>query len=344
MRIPNSIRWRATGRTLGQGGQAAVVEVTDAQHEFEGTFALKGLSSGRPKQAYERFSREVDAIKSIDHPGIIRIVDHSSPDADFRYYVMEHHKDATTLSRLIGTDSNRYYQDPLASLALLADLLSSIGACEQVGVVHRDLSPANILVLPDGSTKIIDFGVCQIEEEEAITLTDEGVGTPNYMAPECESGAAGEVTARADIYSAGKILWSAITNMKAFSREAPVFNDKSMKRIFPDLPSTWHLHHVFEKSVRHDPANRWQLAGDALTAVHHILHLTTAGYPPIEVLEQRCPVCGVGELKRFDRSHLVFHNGLASGYHAKQCDYCGFCLVRNHTLMKESLQKRSQME
>jgi serine/threonine protein kinase len=344
MKIPSDLRWKATGSTLGQGGQATVVAVEDAQNEFEGTYALKGLSSGKPRQAYERFSREVDAIKSIDHLGIIRIVDHSDSSAAFHFYVMEFHEGAKPLSKLIGTDSNPYLKNPLASLALLADLLSAVGACEQVGVVHRDLSPANILVLPDRSIKIIDFGVCQVDETETITLIDEGVGTLNYMAPECESGTTQEITSRADIYSAGKILWSAITNMKAFSREAPVFNQKSMKAIFPDDPMTWHLHNVFEKAIRHEPGARWKCAADALQDVRQIRYLVMSRYPPLELLAERCPLCGVGELTRFHQSHAVFGNPNPRGISAVQCNYCGFCFARNVALVKDLIDKRSELQ
>src|SRR4030043_28214 len=129
MKIPDNLRWEATGKTLGKGGQATVFEVFDKTSGDDKKYALKSLVKGKPKSAYLRFAREIQVIK----------------------------------------------------------------ICEQIvpPVVHRDISPSNILILPDETIKVIDFGLCQIENEDKITLIDEGVGTQNYMSPECESGAEG---------------------------------------------------------------------------------------------------------------------------------------------------------
>lgn len=343
MKIPTSLRWKATGDTLGQGGQATVFAVTDSDDQFKGVFALKALSRGKPAKAYERFAREVDAIYSIHHPAIINIVDHSSPDSDFPFYVMERHEGSRSLKRLLGTDDNPFFKNPRKSLALFLQILSAISACEEREIVHRDLSPANVLVLPDESIKIIDFGLCQLTDAETITLTDEGIGTPNYMAPECESGSSESVTTLADFYSAGKILWSAITNQHAFARETVAFGPKSMHTIFPDDPSTWHLHHAFAKTIRHDKKERWQTSSDALTNTHHIHFLVSAGYPPLELMNERCPLCGVGNLSNFQGSHMVFGNPLAQGISTLQCSYCGFCFARNSAMIRDALNRRSRL-
>jgi serine/threonine protein kinase len=343
MKIPTNLRWKPTNRTLGQGGQAAVVEVKDAEGEFEGTFALKALSPGKPQKAYARFSREIDGIKSVSHPSIIRIVDHADHAAAFHYYVMESPEGATSLKKLLGSPNNPFHRDPPKALSMFIELASAIKACEAVGVVHRDLSPANVLVLRNESIKIIDFGICQLADTGTITLVDEGVGTPNYTAPECESGADEDITAAADIYSAGKLLWSAITNFHAFAREAPVFDAQSMNRIFPDDPRAWHLHHIFENTVRHDLGNRWQSATDAVKAARRVQFLLASGYPPLEFLQDRCPICGVGEVGSFQGSHTVFGNPNPSGIASFQCTYCGFCFPRNMRVAQDNIQKRSQL-
>ena len=226
---------------------------------------------------------------------------------------------------------------------MFTQLLNAMSAYSDAGIVHRDLSPANVLLLPGGAIKIIDFGLCQITERDTITLTDEGVGTPNYLAPECESGSAGEITILADLYSAGKILWSAITGKNAFSRESPAFDPKSMHAMFPDDPTSWHLHHIFEKTIRHMPSDRWQSIDDALTGTHHVRFLVASGYPPLEIVGQRCPLCGHGELSGFQGSHMVHGNPNPSGISSVQCKYCGFCFARNHSLVRDALQHRKQL-
>ncbi len=249
MKIPKESRWEATGDALGEGGQAQVVLVKDKTEEFDGVWAIKILKRRQSSQAYERFSREISAIKKLQHPNIIQIVDHSTPDAEFQFYVMEHIEGAKTLEKIMVSENNPFLGDALRSLDLYEQICSALieYGHSNPKIVHRDLSPANILIKVDGSIKIIDFGLCQIEGHETITLLDEGVGSVNYMAPECESGANEIVSAGADLYSAGKILWSAITGKKAFSREKLVFSGKTMTEIFPESPETWHLHHIFEK-------------------------------------------------------------------------------------------------
>lgn len=344
MKIPSDLRWKSTGRTLGHGGQATVVEVQDTLGEHSGTYALKGLSSGKPAKTYKRFVREIDVLRSISHPGIIQIVDHSIPKSAFHFYVMELIEEAKPLKKLLGTPANPYFNDVLASLSLFVDLLSAIEACEKRSIVHRDLSPSNVLILPDGSPKLIDFGVCQVEDTETITLVDEGVGTQYYTAPECESGfITDEITSRADIYSAGKILWSAITNQHAFAREAPAFGAKSMQSVFPEDPVSWHLHHVFEKTLRHNPNHRWKTAAEALSQVRHIRYVIMAQYPPLELIAEKCPLCGFGNLHSFEHSYQVFGNPNPPGIAAVQCNYCGFCFARSNTVVKENLEARSRL-
>lgn len=173
MKIPESLKWRATGKTLGQGGQATVYEVVDKHNEDGKTYALKVLARGRPQQAYERFHREITALNSINHPFIIRIVEHSEANENFQYFVMEHNPGAVPLARLLGDTANGFYGDALSSLDLFCRLAEVVRACESLTpkVVHRDLSPANVLILPDLSIKVIDFGLCQFEGYLQVRIT-----------------------------------------------------------------------------------------------------------------------------------------------------------------------------
>ena len=88
MKIPDTLKWKATGKTIGQGGQGVVQEVIDKENQDGTKYALKALSKGKPVEAYQRFYREIKAIKEINHPNIIKIIDHSNAGDDFNYYVM----------------------------------------------------------------------------------------------------------------------------------------------------------------------------------------------------------------------------------------------------------------
>lgn len=346
MKIPKELRWQFTGRTIGGGGQAQVREVEDSSGEYTGKYALKTLAKDKPKQAYERFYREIAAIKVLQHPYIIRVVDSSSPEDDFVYYVMELVEGSIPLQSILGLANNRFLSNPVAALDLFHKLTEAIQACENNDpkIVHRDLSPANVLLVPDGTIRIIDFGICQVAGEKAITLIDEGIGTINYMAPECESGATGKIGTHSDLYSAGKILWSAVTGQHAFAREKPAFTTKSMSKFFPNNPDTWHLYHIFAGTIRNDPSARWQTAQDAISGCDRVRRLIAGKYPPIEKIFSHCPVCGVGTLKDFRGSHVVFGNPNPAGIYSSQCDHCGICLAINFERHRNNIKEMESME
>ena len=346
MKIPKECRWKPTGKTLGEGGQAQVEQVEDSQGEHSGKYALKALAKGKPPKAYKRFYLEISAIKSLQHPYIIRVVDSSSSQDGFHYYVMEFVEGAKPMQSVLGSTDNPFLSNPVAALDLFHKLADAILACENNNpkIFHRDLSPANVLLAPDGSIRIIDFGICQIEGGETITLVDEGVGTVNYMAPECESGAAGNVGTHSDLYSAGKILWSAVTGQRAFSREKPAFTTKSMTNVFPNNPDAWHLNHIFTHTIRHDPSNRWRTAVDAVITSEQVRRLILHGYPPMEEIFSRCPVCGIGWLRDFPESIAIFANPNPSGFYSKQCDYCGICMAINGKRLQDYYKKMESME
>ena len=346
MKLPKDLRWEPKGQTLGEGGQAQVQLVTDRKGEFSGAWALKALKRNQSGQAYDRFVREVGAIQSLAHPYIIRIVDCSKTGDDFQFYVMEYIEGAKTLDKTLTAGSNVFHGNPIKALDLFEKICEALFECESCSpkIVHRDLSPANILVCPDGNPKIIDFGLCQLSGNETITLVDEGVGTVNYMAPECESGSEERIAVGADLYSAGKILWSLITGMRVFSRENPAFTSKSMPEIFPEDPSTWHLHHIFEKTIRRDWRKRWGSAKDAVSAARRVKYLISCGYPPLEDILHSCPLCGAGHLDDFEDSHCVFGNPNPQGILSRQCSYCGFCFPVNYKKIRDILNARKEMD
>ncbi len=339
MKIPESLRWKATGKTLGQGGQAQIKEVVDKTADSEHTYALKPLGKNKPEQAFKRFYREIAAIKSADHPYIIKIIDHSKEGDEFNYYVMELIPGAESLKSLIDSGNNPFFRNATKALGLFIKLADAIYYWDsKLSIVHRDLSLANVLVLPDESIKIIDFGLVQIEGAETISLVDEGRGTINYMAPECESGANGEVSGKSDLYSAGKILWSAITGRQAFAREDPIWSAMSLRAIFPDHPMTWHLSPIIEQAIQPElydrplPYESWKLA-------EKILDVVVANYPPIELVGKRCNVCGFGELTT-EHAWKGWGKGPPEGMIYFVCNHCGFYFAQNKSTHERSLNRK----
>ena len=156
MRIPPAIPWRSTGRTLGSGGQGSVRVVTRRDEPDGKEYALKALSNSLSPQARARFRREIEVVRNLDHPAIVPIADYSDPDDEFQYYVMEYCENARPLHEILFSSSNPYHGNVLKSLDLFEQIVSAIGAYEAANlqIVHRDIKPRNILVLPDESTEI----------------------------------------------------------------------------------------------------------------------------------------------------------------------------------------------
>ncbi|KIX15028.1 serine/threonine-protein kinase [Dethiosulfatarculus sandiegensis] len=337
-------KWKL-GNRLGEGGQSHVYLATEKGKENSGSYALKKLKNTASDQAYARFYNEIDAVKQLDDPNIIKIVDYSEPDSAEHYYVMEYIEGAQSLDKVIFSDQNPYYKNALKALDLFEQICLALEACAHAGtpVVHRDICPQNILFLKDEKIKLIDFGLCQMENNNLITLVDEGVGTANYMAPECESGSVGYITARADLYSAAKVMWSAITGERAFARESPVFRHNSMNLKCNDEPATWHLCHLFEKTIRNDPNNRWGSAQEALSAIKKVRRIVRNGYLPLEEQSFTCPSCGFGDLEPFPGGPLL--SGIKPpNIQAKRCPYCGICLVFDSEIISKNLESKRNLD
>ncbi len=182
MRIPEGIPWQSTGITLGSGGQGEVQLVRNRDQAEGPKYAMKILRNTGSIQARERFRREIEVVKQLGAPAIAQVIDHSTEEDGLQYYVMEYYEGARTLDSIMLSGDNPYHGDIMRSLDLFESIVFTIGVCETSSpqIVHRDINPKNILVLLDGSVRLIDFGVCQINEGEMITLVDENVGARNY--------------------------------------------------------------------------------------------------------------------------------------------------------------------
>ena len=346
MKIPDNLRWKSTGRTLGSGGQGDVQLVVDKDDLDGRKYALKTLRNVGSPQALQRFQREIEVIQRLSHPSIVPIVNYSESGSTFQYYVMEYYEGARTLASVIFSPDSPYQGNVGKCLDLLEQILRGLAVCEVNKVVHRDIKPQNVLVLQDDTIRIIDFGICQFDNGELLTLVDENVGPRNYTAPECEAGTGGQIGAHSDIYSAGKILWSAITSQQSFARERPVFSNKSMLKMFPKTPETWHLMLLFEKIIRRDPADRLQDAMSVLFLMSDLKAVIENGFPPLEKVRPRCPSCGWNKVERWGQGHTVFGSGQPYGGEARRliCNYCGFAFVRDVSIWERNAQRWADME
>jgi hypothetical protein len=142
-----------------------------------------------------------------------------------------------------------------------------------------------------------------------------------------------------------------ITNKTAFERERPVFNDQSLAKMLPDVKMAWHLHHIFERTIRHDPNNRYTSTAKALTEARKVRRLIVECFKPLEELASGiCPVCGIGEFTKPVQTPYIeavrsFFKPLPEASHL--CWVCPYCFHLTFTADKAQgllLEDRKKLE
>ncbi|MCX5740912.1 MAG: protein kinase [Proteobacteria bacterium] len=200
-------------RWLGGGGMGRVYEAFDT--ELGERVALKVLSGGLTEEAHERFRREVRLTRRIQHRNVARMFD-IGEHAGEKFLTMEL-IDGAPLTRLLGAGPLGWGK--LRSAAL--QIAQGLAAAHEVGVIHRDLKPDNVLVeLATGRFVITDFGIARSGDDPNVTQIGAVVGTPRYMAPEQLAGR--DVDARADLFAYGVMLFELATGTRPWSGDNPI--------------------------------------------------------------------------------------------------------------------------
>ena len=197
---------------LGRGGMASVYK---AERRGE-TSALK-----RPLAAFldepefiERFQREADIGRTLHHPNIVRILERGAVER-VPYFTMELIAGETLAAHLRHAGA----LDPRLATGIVVQIAEALDYAHLKGVVHRDLKPSNVMVLEDGTAKVMDYGIARARRFEGLTVTGSFLGSPEYVAPEAIEGKGTD--ARSDLYSLGVIFYEVLTGRRPFSADTP---------------------------------------------------------------------------------------------------------------------------
>jgi serine/threonine-protein kinase len=197
---------------LGRSGMSTVYRAHD--ETLGRTVAVKVLSPALAESDpvwVSRFEREARAAAALTHPAVTTVFD-TGAEGDTWFIVMEY---------VQGRSLERILRDgplPVAQVvAIGAQLAGALSAAHDAGIVHRDIKPANVMVRPDGSVKVLDFGIARALDEAALTHPASVVGTAGYMAPEQALGR--PIDARSDIYSLGCVLYAMLSGRPPFAGE-----------------------------------------------------------------------------------------------------------------------------
>jgi len=250
---PTIGRYRVVGR-LGKGAMGVVYCAQD--DVVERRVAIKVLTADLEEDpdTIARFHREARTAGQLLHPNIITIFDMGEQDGR-PYIVMELFEGETLGDHL----KQQAPLDVEPSLDLMIQICAGLDAAHAHGIFHRDVKPGNLLVRPDGTLKIVDFGVARLGSS-AMTARGVIVGTPDYMSPEQARGK--DVDQRSDIFSAGAVFYQMLTGRKPFAAsDLPAVLTK-VERQDP-LPIREHeappaLGRLVMKALAKDPANRYQ--------------------------------------------------------------------------------------
>ncbi|UPH72376.1 serine/threonine protein kinase [Abyssibius alkaniclasticus] len=265
---PQSVGKYRVDSVLGEGAMGVVYKGHDP--DIDRTVAIKTLHahlmSDSERAAWlERFAREARAAGRVLHGNLVTIFDYLEQDAQ-PYLVMEFIESETVGDRL-----RRPPLPPLGEAqSIMVQMLAGLDAIHGAGIIHRDVKPANALLLPDGRLKIADFGVARVE---SLGATYGGmIGTPDYMSPEQFAGQ--QVDARADLFAAGVIFFELLTGRKPFqasglgelSQKVMSGNALALLDIAPELPQS--LDDIMRRALAVEPAARFATARDFAAAIN----------------------------------------------------------------------------
>lgn len=194
---------------IAQGGMASVWRAHD--EKLARTVAIKVLHRhlAESDDFRERFRREAVSAAKLTHPGIVGVYD-TGADGSWVYLVMEY-VEGPTLADVLDTGGPL---DPGHAARLGTQVAMALHTAAALGLVHRDVKPANILIDGDGQPKVTDFGIAKAEADADLTRTGTVLGTAAYLAPEQIRG--NDLDHRADQYALGCVLYEALTGSKPF--------------------------------------------------------------------------------------------------------------------------------
>jgi serine/threonine protein kinase len=224
----------------------------------------------------ERFRGEARTMATINHPGVVDVYDYGS-DQQLAFLVMEY-VEGDALSRTLSRVGRL---TPARTMALVAQAADALHAAHANGIVHRDVKPGNLLVRPNGTLVLTDFGIARSALVGQLTVAGSVLGTASYISPEQASGAV--ATAASDVYALGVVAYQCLSGHRPFDGATPI--EIAMKHVretprpLPsDIPPA--VRAIVDRALAKDPAARWPTAAAmAAVARQAASSLTTAAQP-----------------------------------------------------------------
>ncbi|GAB1344449.1 serine/threonine-protein kinase [Gemmatimonas sp.] len=250
---------------LGEGGMGQVYLAEHVRMKRKSAIKIMRPALVHEPEALQRFTREAENASKISHPNVASIFDFGETDEGLVYLAMEF-IEGESLSALLKREIAMH---PVVAADIMAQCADALNAAHELGILHRDIKPDNIMVSkrPDGTfvVKLVDFGIARTMERgtQQVTRTGFAVGTPEYMSPEQLSGDV--LDARSDQYSLALVSFIALTGHDAFpnssSKESLIARLTSRPRrldeVRDDLDWPNSIQSVFDQALAPDPSDRF---------------------------------------------------------------------------------------
>ncbi len=254
-------------RVLSKIGEGGMSNVFLAERESDGAQVALKILNARPsddKQLLQRFIQESALIADIDHTNVVKIYDKGFTE-DYAYIAMEYFTGGS-LKDVIASGLT-----PRQALSLLAQASAALAEIHRLGIVHRDVKPANMMLRADGTMVLADFGIAKrTQGSMERTVHGEFFGTPYYISPEQANGH--KATERSDIYSLGIIFYEMLMNRRPFEGNSIVeLISQHVHAPVPRLPEALLDYQVLlDGMLAKDPAERLQSADEVLAVIDRV--------------------------------------------------------------------------
>ncbi|NXY98540.1 serine/threonine protein kinase [Streptomyces sp. BR123] len=282
---------------LGAGGMASVYLAYDSALDRQ--VAIKTLHSdlGREASFRERFRREAQAVAKLSHTNIVSVFDTGEGEVTFPdgrsdaavmpYIVMEY-VEGQPLGSVLAADVRQYGAMPAEkALKVTADVLAALDTSHEMGLVHRDIKPGNVMMTKRGVVKVMDFGIARAMQSGVTSMTQTGmvVGTPQYLSPEQALGRG--VDARSDLYSVGIMLFQLLTGRLPFDADSPLAIAYAHVQEEPVAPSSINrsltpaMDALVARALKKNPNERFPTAAIMGDEIARVLAAGQTGSPAI---------------------------------------------------------------
>lgn len=248
---------------IGVGGMADIYRSRDIVEDRIVAVKILKTEFAGSEEFLRRFRNESKAIALLSHPNIVRIYDVGFTDK-VQFIVMEY-VDGITLTDYIEQQGVLKWRD---AIHFTVQILKALQHAHDRGIVHRDIKSSNVMLLSDGTIKVMDFGIARFNRENNKTVSEKTIGSVHYISPE---QARGDITdERSDIYSVGVALYEMLTGKKPFDGDSPVSIALMHMQSTPKKPTELNstipegLEQIVMRAMQKDPAQRYQTAGEMI--------------------------------------------------------------------------------